>query len=396
MSLRAGAPAVAGLVALALSFGVTASPVRAQTPFGIVPAAPAGVGSDTATEQVSPAAVDAQASTRGEFVIAPLPIVNPTLENGLALVAGYLYRIDADDHTTAPSVTGVGGFKTSNDSWAASLIQSLHLGHDRFRVLGIAGYADINYEFFGIGQSAGESGRSIALNQVGWVGMLEGLVRFAPGWYAGARYQMLKMTVDARGVAPPDGPTVPALDVDLRTASLGPRLDYDSRDNPFYPRRGMQVRGIVNLYGEGVGGRRSYQTYDGWVNRYYSAGSRNVIAWHLGACGADESVPFYDLCLLGKSRDLRGYTAGQYRDRAMVAAQAEWRSELWWRFGAAAFVGAGAVAPAFEALSWANVLPGSGAGLRFTLAKRNHVNLRVDYAWGKDSTALYVGVAEAF
>ena len=37
-----------------------------------------------------------------------------------------------------------------------------------------------------------------------------------------------------------------------------------------------------------------------------------------------------------------------------------------------------------------------GVGLRFTLAKRNHVNLRIDYAWGKSSTALYVGVAEAF
>ena len=41
-------------------------------------------------------------------------------------------------------------------------------------------------------------------------------------------------------------------------------------------------------------------------------------------------------------------------------------------------------------------LPGGGVGLRFTLARRNHVNLRVDYAWGKNSTALYVGVAEAF
>jgi hypothetical protein len=37
----------------------------------------------------------------------------------------------------------------------------------------------------------------------------------------------------------------------------------------------------------------------------------------------------------------------------MVAAQAEWRSEVWWRFRAAAFVGGGS-------FTWTDVLPGSG------------------------------------
>ena len=407
MSIRAAAPAVARVVGILLSCGMGATFVCAQTAaqpaespvslYGMVPGDPAGVSSDAAIQQVRPAAVDTEYKpTRGEFVIAPMPMVNPTLENGLSLVAGYLYRLDVDDRTTPPSATGVGGFKTSNDSWAAGVLQSLHLGHDRFRLLGVVAYSDINYDFFGIGQSAGNSGISIALNQAGSVAMLEGLVRVAPRWFAGARYQILKMTVGTGSVTLPDGPTLPPLDANLRTASLGPRLEYDSRDNAFYPRHGMQVQGIANLYGKGVGGQRSYQVYDGWVNRYHAVGSRHVIAWHVGACGTDGPVPFYDLCLLGKNRDLRGYTAGQYRDRAMVAAQAEWRSEVWWRFGAAAFVGGGEVARDFGSLTWTDVLPGSGVGLRFTLAKRNHVNLRVDYAWGKDSTALYVGVAEAF
>jgi hypothetical protein len=39
---------------------------------------------------------------------------------------------------------------------------------------------------------------------------------------------------------------------------------------------------------------------------------------------------------------------------------------------------------------------GGGSGLRFTLAKQDHINLRIDYAWGKNSTALYIGIMEAF
>ena len=43
---------------------------------------------------------------------------------------------------------------------------------------------------------------------------------------------------------------------------------------------------------------------------------------------ANGRVPFYDQCLLGMSQDLRGYEAGRYRDRRMLAAQAEYRREV--------------------------------------------------------------------
>jgi Omp85 superfamily domain len=379
------------------AFGQGAAPATSPlSPYGVVTRDP-GVAGDGAVEQAAPAAVDStHRPKRGEFVFAPMPMVNPTLENGLSVVAGYLYRLDIEDQTTAPSVTAVYGFKTSNGSWAGAVVQNLHLWHDRVRVLGVAAYGDINYEFFGIGQDAGSAGRSIELNQSGPVAILDGLVRVAPHLYAGARYTFMKMDVATAAAALPGGPTLPPLDATLRAASLGPHVQYDSRDNPFYPRHGMQVQGMANLFGKAVGGQRTYQEYRAWMNRYHAVGDRHVLAWHVGACGTDGSVPFYDLCLLGRNDDLRGYTTGQYRDKAMLAAQAEWRSELWWRFGATAFIGGGEVAPGFDSMTWDDVLPGGGVGLRFTLARRNHVNLRVDYAWGRDSSALYIGVGEAF
>jgi len=395
-----GALAIALVLTVALAASAAAQASASGTgisPYGLVTGDTSGVEGLAAAEQTTPAAIDpAVTLKRGEFVVAPLPMVNPTLENGLAFVTGYLYRTDPHDAVTAPSASAVAGFKTSNGSWGAGVLQSLHLWHDRFRLLGVAAYADVNYKFFGIGESAGAAGTSIELNQAGPAGAIEGLIRVAPNWYIGARYQMLRMTVTTEAIAIADGPTLPAQDANLRTAALGPRVHYDSRDNPFYPRHGMQVQGVVSFYDETVGGHRTYQVYQGWINRYAAVGARHVFAWHAGACGVDGSVPFYDLCMLGKSQDLRGYTVGQYRDRAMIAAQAEWRSELWWRFGGTVFAGGGEVVPDFGALNWNDALPGGGVGLRFTVAKRNHVNLRADYAWGKDSSAFYVSVLEAF
>ena len=73
-----------------------------------------------ASDLTGPAADDAMRGKRGEFLIAPLPMVNPTLENGLAFAVGYLYRVDATDTMTAPSVSAIGGFKTSNGSWGGN------------------------------------------------------------------------------------------------------------------------------------------------------------------------------------------------------------------------------------------------------------------------------------
>jgi hypothetical protein len=85
-----------GLVA-AMGAAVVLTPLaHAQTPaatsqapvslYGAVPHDPS-VDGMSSTELATPEAADsAEEVKRGEFVIAPIPIVNPTLEDGLAVV----------------------------------------------------------------------------------------------------------------------------------------------------------------------------------------------------------------------------------------------------------------------------------------------------------------------
>ena len=62
-------------------------------------------------------------------------------------------------------------------------------------------------------------------------------------------------------------------------------------------------------------------------NPYRRAGP-GVVALRASACQASDRTPLFDLCLFGANNDLRGYEVGRYRDRAMVAAQAEYRFPL--------------------------------------------------------------------
>lgn len=79
----------------------------------------------------------------------------------------------------------------------------------------------------------------------------------------------------------------------------------------------------------------------------------------------------------------------------MLTAQAEYRLRVWWRMGLVAFGGAGEIAPTFDQFAGGDILPSGGGGRRFQLTPRTPLNLRVDYAWGKNSSALYVSVDEA-
>jgi outer membrane translocation and assembly module TamA len=80
----------------------------------------------------------------------------------------------------------------------------------------------------------------------------------------------------------------------------------------------------------------------------------------------------------------------------MLTTQAEYRLELPKRFGLVAFFGVGEVAPEIGAFNNKDLKPGGGAGVRFTVAKKNHVNLRIDYAAGLQGGGVYMGVSEAF
>ena len=107
-------------------------------------------------------------------------------------------------------------------------------------------------------------------------------------------------------------------------------------------------------------------------------------------------VPFYSLPTIGKGPDLRGYEYGQFQDKTLLAVQAEYRLELTKRFGVVAFAGVGEVAPELSDYSFDDLLPSVGAGLRYVLAEKNHVALRLDFAWGDEGFAYYFTVGEAF
>lgn len=186
------------------------------------------------------------------------------------------------------------------------------------------------------------------------------------------------------------------LELDGQTTSLGFEVMRDTRDSRFYPRSGSLTSFRAGFFGDALGSDFTYEKYTANFNIYRSLGKYQVLAATPAACGVNGDVPFFDLCYLGQEKHLRGYRVGWHQDVRMFAAQAEYRLELFWRVGLVGFFGVGQVASGFGEFSKENWLPGGGFGFRFLVAEENHVSLRIDFAWGRDSSATYISGGEAF
>ena len=333
----------------------------------------------------------------GEWVAAPVPISNPTLGSGLAGGGGYIYRVDPADDVSPPTMTGMGGMYTSNKSWALAGIHDMKWKRDRFRLHAMGGFGNINMDFSGKGLIPGEDETRIPVNirgafvETDFEGRIFERVFVGPrfvGFFSETRLNFPQLPV------PPD---FPELVLDFKTISLGFKLMRDTRDSVFYPREGSWADFTAAFYREGIGSDFDYEKYMASFNVYQSLSPTQVIAARVSTCGVNGDTPFFDLCFLGMEEDLRGYRLGAFQDERLLAAQVEYRLELFWRFSVVGFVGVGQVAARFDEFKKSNWLPGAGFGFRILVAKENHVNLRVDFAWGRNgNSATYVNGAEAF
>jgi hypothetical protein len=114
------------------------------------------------------------------------------------------------------------------------------------------------------------------------------------------------------------------------------------------------------------------------------------------AVASSGQPPFDQYPQLGGESLLRGYFQGRYRDRSLLAFQGEYRLPLFWKFGLAGFAGIGQVAPDFGGFGLDRFWVAGGAGLRFLLAKREGLNIRMDFAFGEGSSGFYLSFGEAF
>jgi len=329
-------------------------------------------------------------------IVAPIPFKNSQIGWGGVLMLGLIHRFEADT-TIKPSTGAVMGLASENGSWGVMGLEIARFKRDTWRARFVAGYLDLKYDFYGVGIDAGEAGRSVPLDQT--LFMAAGVVmrRVVSDLYLGASITFMQTDValrDTTGLA-----ELPFVPDQSRANLLAPGLvaEFDSRNDDYWPYRGSLAQAKGNFFVTNTGESGTFQRYAAAWSWYNGLRGRTlVLVTNVNVCAAPGDPPFYGLCSLGMPRfALRGYTQGRYRDRYANVVQAELRGHTAGRFGATLFGGFGQVADGIGDITNAKVLPAGGVGLRFQLARKFPMHMRLDYAWGRDGGLLYFAVGEA-
>ena len=329
-----------------------------------------------------------------DLVIAPIPGRSPQLGWKLTLAGGYFLQSRDEDSEAAPSILGGFAMFAENGSYAYGGGANLHLMDDKLRVKAGAGYMDVRYRFYGIGNDDGDAGISVDILQEVPMYFASASWRVWNKLYVGLGYLGGDVETRLRFTLPDTPFFDPSVKLDIGAYAIP--IEFDTRDHEQFPRNGWLVSGRAMFYRESAGGDFDAETFKISVNHYRPMREQDVLALRatVRSTGGDDA-PFFLLSSFGGSTDLRGYPSGRYRDRMMYALQSEYRWQFNDRWIFTGFAGFGEVADNFGDFG-ENFLPAAGIGTRFVLSKKHRVGLSVDIAVGKDGTEFYFGVGEAF
>jgi hypothetical protein len=180
-------------------------------------------------------------------------------------------------------------------------------------------------------------------------------------------------------------------------SGLGYLMTYDSRDSIFYPTAGSFHQFSVTAFGRALGSDFTYNRLYLELRKYIRFSYAHCLAFQTRFLFQTGDPPFWRMGLLGGSEIMRGYYLGRYRDRNMMAFQAEYRwAPILWRVGLAAFAGLGDVAATPGLFDLGRFKYTYGLGLRFVIDPKQRLHLRLDFGFGKGTSGVYFTAGEAF
>jgi outer membrane protein assembly factor BamA len=179
-------------------------------------------------------------------------------------------------------------------------------------------------------------------------------------------------------------------------STFGLSSSYDTRDDIFYPRKGIFATFTAETSGNFSFADFEYSMIQLDVMGYYTLKQKHTIAANFYTGTIVGEAPFFSYFYLSSGKRGRGYNDRRFIDKNIGLAQVEYRFPIYKRFRGAAFTSLGTVGANYSDLFSNRKIWSYGAGLRFQMSKKQMSHLRVDVAHGAEGFQFYVTIGEAF
>lgn len=336
------------------------------------------------------------AKKSGSWVALPVIYYTPETSFGFGALGMRLFSLEAADTAVRTSNVQLYALYTLNKQILVSPSYTLFFPQEKYILKGNLAYFKFPRNYYGIGNDLPETNEEL-VDYTLFRAENRFLRKLNRQLFAGLQwnyYRVFDVEQKEGGLLETNQPA----GWDGYIASgLGAALVYDTRDIVVNPSGGAYLELGSLFNGSWLGSEFTYNQYTIDARKYFQVHpNRHILALQFFGQFTSGIVPFLQLSQLGSATSMRGYYQGRYRDKNLLATQAEYRLPIWWRIGAAAFAGAGDVAPALDGFSFSTLKPSYGLGLRFMVNESEKVNIRLDYAWGKETSGFYLEITEAF
>lgn len=188
-------------------------------------------------------------------------------------------------------------------------------------------------------------------------------------------------------------------------SGIGGIIQYDTRDDVATPFKGVYLSAMAKIYGKYLGGDYNYQLLDLEYRQFVPLMERTTLAVVARSQIGFNDVPYTELPSFGSPFDLRGYYLGQYRDKSMGYAIAEYRQMIgsmeayeqgrfYSKLGYVLWAGVGTLGD--TPAEWTKYKYNYGVGFRIQIQPRKNFRIDVGKAHGQEGVQFYLNMTEAF
>ena len=326
-----------------------------------------------------------------DFSVIGGPHYSSDSKLGLGLVASGLFRLDRSDMELSPSNVSIYSDVTTTGSYVLGVSGNIIFPKMKYRIDSDVFFANRPGRYWGVGYDYGRLDDNYTEfdNQQIFL-KFDFLKKIWSQTYFGVTLNYR----NAKGKSFDDISYLHGENPSADAVGGGLILSYDSRDFIPNPYSGIYAK-VEQVFYPKVLGSTANMNKTEFIFRYYrQVWKGGIMAFDLQGTFNNGDVPWNLVALMGGSYQMRGYYAGQYRDKKLVQSQIELRQKVYRRSGVVVWAGAGNVFPSFSDFEWDHTLPSFGFGYRWEFKKR--VNVRLDYGIGKGQTGFYFNINEAF
>lgn len=326
-----------------------------------------------------------KSDTTKKVSFVPIPYLNYNRTGGFEFgaIPMAMYKINALDTISPPSMSGMVGMYSTEKNWVGIAFQRLYFKQDTWRAVVAGGFSYTGFQFF-----IDEVGATpINYNTAANFFVLKLQRKLYKRLYGGLIY--VYATTDTR---------LGELEQSKSSTfqSIGSVFSWDSRSNVYYPMNGVNTNLKWTSAAEFLGNEFVSNRIEIDHSHFLEmSNKRDVFGLRLkGGFGLGD-VAFEQQFVVGEV-DIRGYTQGRYRGENIATLQGEYRLNFKDKFG---LVGFGGIATVWQSVNEEDngvILPGIGAGFRYTVFPKNHMNVGIEGAVGKDDWGIYFRIGEAF